>query len=168
MRSTADGLRAPATISLPNRSIAILPHGGGSIVIADRQSPAASHVAEWIWNKIVVSRRRADVANVTQTRFACEPFPAPLMRRVSSGRLLPPSPPAEKAAAREDQTGQASTPKAKRLATTWPARSASIKPYGVSDDELTTASHQGEKTSASRYKTRQSRTYNRPRHCGRN
>ena len=42
------------------------------------------------------------------------------------------------------------------------------KPYGVSDDELTTASHQGEKTSASRYKTRQSRTHNRPRHCGRN
>ena len=41
----------------------------------------SEHVAEWIWNKIVVSRRRADVANVTQTRFACEPFPAPLMRR---------------------------------------------------------------------------------------
>jgi hypothetical protein len=34
----------------------------GLIVIADRQSPAASHVAEWIWNKIVVSRCRADVA----------------------------------------------------------------------------------------------------------
>jgi hypothetical protein len=36
-----------------------------------------------------------------------------------------------------------------------------------SDEELTTAPHQGEKTAASRYKTRQSRTHNRPRH-GRN
>ena len=36
--------------------------------------------------------------------------PAPLMRRVSSGRPLPPSPPAEKATtARQDQARQSST-----------------------------------------------------------
>jgi hypothetical protein len=34
------------------------------------------------------------------------------------------------------------------------------------DDELTTAAaREGQKSTASRYKTRQSRTHNRPRHC---
>ena len=59
-------------------------------------------------------------------------------------------------------------PKHKR-ADRWKASTLVKLVVDISDGELTTASRQGEKTAASRDKTRQSRTHNRPRHCcGRN
>ena len=91
-----------------------------------------------------------------------------------SGDLPPPSPPAEKATARQDQAGKSvgqlaiAVAKAKRADhESQHARCNNLA--GNLGDELTTATCQGEKTAASRYKTRQSRTHNRPRHClGRN
>jgi hypothetical protein len=64
---------------------------------------------------------------------------------------------------RSDQEGQHPTSKARWQRHGQHAPQLVDQTYG-SDDELTTASHQGEKSTASRYKTRQSRTHNRPRH----
>jgi hypothetical protein len=88
----------------------------------------------------------------------------------SSGDPLLPSPPAEKATARQQQAGESvgqlaiAVAKAKRADhESQHARCNNLA--GNLGDELTTATCQGEKTTASRYKTRQSRTHNRRRHC---
>src|SRR5262249_20126998 len=94
------------------------------------------------------------------------------MAAIRSGNLLPPSPPAEKASARQDQAGQPSAsdggnarantiavPKAERAGRGRPARyrSSLITPeQEASDDKPTTASRQADKPSASHHQTRQS------------
>jgi hypothetical protein len=121
MRSTADGLRRAGDHILAG------PFGSHSAAWrwVDRHSGSpisrSEHVAEWIWNKsssadaertLLTLLRPGSHANRFLRRLCAvrggAPC-APLMRRVSSGDLPPPSPPGEKTTARKDQAGQSGT-----------------------------------------------------------